>query len=161
MGSLKDLGLETLIDLQKTSERIIQALEAQQKIGIYGDYDVDGTTSCALFYQFFKQLGVEVELIQPSRFEEGYGLHLSSIDEAISRGIELLLTVDCGITNNDAAEYAIDRNLDLIITDHHRDGSETMPKALLLLIPNRRDEPENSPLKALLELALPLRFVFK
>lgn len=146
---LTDLGLGTLLDLEKTAQRIILALNEKQKIGIYGDYDVDGTTSCALFFQFFKLVGIEVELIQPSRFEEGYGLHLSSIDDAISRGIQLLITVDCGITNNQAAEYALDRQLDLIITDHHKDGSSEMPKAYSIVNPNRRDEPKDSALKSL------------
>ena len=75
--------LTELKDLSKTAKRIIEAMDKGEKIGIYGDYDVDGTTSCALFYHFFQMHNVEVALIQPSRFVEGYGLHISSIDKSI------------------------------------------------------------------------------
>lgn len=145
MGSLKDLG--------KASQRIIEACDKKEKIGIYGDYDVDGTTSCALFYHFFKMINVEVDLVQPSRFIEGYGLHLSSIDEAVKNNIKVLITVDCGITNNEAAEYARERGVDLIITDHHKDARETMPEAYAVVNPNRRDEIDNPDYKELKTLA--------
>lgn len=147
--NLRDLpDLTKLRDLEKTANRIIQAIDNKEKIGIYGDYDVDGTTSCALFYQYFQMLGVEVELFQPSRFVEGYGIHPSSIENAIEKKVKLLITVDCGISNCETAEYALDRNLDLIITDHHKDTREEMPRAYAIVNPNRRDE-EDSPLKAL------------
>lgn len=135
MGSLKDLG--------KASARIIEAIDKEEKIGIYGDYDVDGTTSCALLYHFFHMLGVNVSTVQPSRFVEGYGLHLSSIDEAVANNLKILITVDCGITNNEAADYAREKGLDLIITDHHKDARETMPNAFAVINPNRRDEIDN------------------
>ena len=144
--------MSTLKDLPKASARIIQAIENNEKIGVYGDYDVDGTTSCALFYHFFKMIGVEINIVQPSRFIEGYGLHLSSIDEAVSNNIKVLITVDCGITNNEAADYALDRGIDLIITDHHKDARETMPAAFAVVNPNRRDEvdgPHHDQLKTL------------
>ncbi len=147
---LKDLpDLTNLKDLEKTALRITKAIEANEKIGIYGDYDVDGCTSCALFYHFFKMLDVEVELFQPSRFVEGYGVHPSSIEQAISKGVNLLLTVDCGITNLETADYAKEREIDLIITDHHKDARESMPDAYAVVNPNRRDEPEDSELKFL------------
>lgn len=129
-----------LKDLDTASYRIIKAINENEKIGIYGDYDVDGTTSCALFYHFFKSINIAVEIIQPSRFVEGYGLHNSSIDDAILKGIKLLITVDCGITNNEAATYAKEKGLDLIITDHHKDARDEMPDALAVVNPNRRDE---------------------
>ena len=135
MSSLKDLG--------KASARIIQAIDLEEKIGIYGDYDVDGTTSCALLFHFFKMLGVNVSTVQPSRFIEGYGLHLSSIDEAVENKLKILITVDCGISNNEAADYAREKGLDLIITDHHKDARETMPNAFAVINPNRRDEIDN------------------
>lgn len=141
--------LTQMLDMDKTSERIIKALDNKELIGIYGDYDVDGTTSCALFYRFFKMIGTKVELIQPSRFIEGYGIHPPSIDSAIEKGIKLLITVDCGITNNEAADHALSRGLDLIITDHHKDAREEMPRAYAIVNPNRRDEPESSPLRPL------------
>lgn len=135
MSSLKDLG--------KASKRIIEAIDREEKIGIYGDYDVDGTTSCALLFHFFKMLGVNVSTVQPSRFIEGYGLHLSSIDEAVENNLKILITVDCGISNNEAADYAKEKGLDLIITDHHKDARETMPAAFAVINPNRRDELDN------------------
>lgn len=141
--------LTNMKDMEKCADRIIEAMDNGQKIGIYGDYDVDGTTSCALFYHFFKLFDIEVATIQPSRFVEGYGIHPSSIDKAQGEGINLLITVDCGITNNEAAEYAIERGLDLIITDHHKDAREVMPPAYAVVNPNRRDEPTDSPLRPL------------
>ena len=133
-----------LHDIDKAAQRIITAILDNEKIGIYGDYDVDGTTSCALFYHFFQMLNVDVELFQPSRFIEGYGIHPSSIDNAIEKNVSVLITVDCGISNFETAEYALKKNIDLIITDHHKDICETMPRAFAVVNPNRRDEDLNS-----------------
>ena len=141
--------LTNLIDIEKTADRICKAIANEEKIGIYGDYDVDGTTSCALFWHFFQMLGVEVELFQPSRFVEGYGVHPGSIENAIDKGVKVLITVDCGITNLETAEYAKDRDIDLIITDHHKDAREHLPQAYAVVNPNRRDEPLDSELKFL------------
>lgn len=146
--------LTKLKDLDRASKRIIEAIELNQKIGVYGDYDVDGTTSCALLYHFFKMLDVEIDIVQPSRFVEGYGLHLSSIDEAIEKDIKVLITVDCGITNNEAADSAKAKGLDLIITDHHKDARETMPDAFAVINPNRRDENTEGELKSLAGVAV-------
>jgi single-stranded-DNA-specific exonuclease len=147
--NLKDLpDLTGMIDLAKASERIMRAMSEQEKIGIYGDYDVDGTTSCALLWHFFQMIGVEVEVFQPSRFVEGYGVHASSIDNAVDKNVKVLITVDCGITATATAEYAKGK-LDLIITDHHTDGAPHIPEAFAVINPCRRDEPKDSPLKAL------------
>ncbi|HLW56089.1 MAG TPA: single-stranded-DNA-specific exonuclease RecJ [Bacteriovoracaceae bacterium] len=147
--NLKDIpDLTQMIDLQKASLRLIEAINKGEKIGVYGDYDVDGTTSCALLWHFFKMLNYEVQLYQPSRFVEGYGVHPSSIDEAVNDGVSVLITVDCGITNTQTADYAQGK-LDLIITDHHRDAAPELPKAYAVVNPCRRDEPSESPLRAL------------
>ena len=147
--NLRDIPeLTNMIDMDKARDRIIHALDNKETIGIYGDYDVDGTTSCALFYHYFKMLGVEVKLFQPSRFVEGYGVHPVSIDNALEEGVQLLITVDCGITNLETADYANEKGLDLIITDHHKDAREHIPKAHAVINPNRRDETE-SKLKSL------------
>jgi single-stranded-DNA-specific exonuclease len=147
--NLKDLPVLTeMIDLKKASERIIRAISEGESIGVYGDYDVDGTTSCALLWHFFRTIGVDIEVFQPSRFIEGYGVHNSSIDVAIERGVKILITVDCGITSVATAAYAKGK-LDLIITDHHTDGAPTLPEAFAVINPSRRDEPKDSPLKAL------------
>ena len=145
--------MSSLKDLPKASKRIIQAIANNEKIGVYGDYDVDGTTSCALFYHFFKMIDVEINIVQPSRFIEGYGLHLSSIDEAVKNNIKVLITVDCGITNNEAADYALEKGVDLIITDHHKDARESMPAAFAVINPNRRDEVDNLDYEQLKTLA--------
>ncbi len=141
--------LYQLIDLEKSAKRIINAINNNEKIGIYGDYDVDGTTSCALLYHFFQMLNINVDLCQPSRFIEGYGIHPSSIEDAIAKNIKVLITVDCGISNVETAEYAKERDIDLIITDHHKDAREKMPDAYAIVNPNRRDEPQDSPLTKL------------
>jgi single-stranded-DNA-specific exonuclease len=147
--NLKDIpDLTKMLDLEKASERLIRAVSEGERIGVYGDYDVDGTTSCALLWHFFKMLGIEVDVFQPSRFIEGYGIHPSSIDNALEKEVKVLITVDCGISNTATADYAKDK-LDLIITDHHRDAAPHIPHAYAVINPCRRDEPEDSPLRAL------------
>ncbi len=140
--------LTNMLDLAKASERIIRAIDNNEKIGIYGDYDVDGTTSCALLWHFFQMLGVTVDTVQPSRFIEGYGVHISSIDNAVEKGIKVLITVDCGISATATADYAVGK-LDLIITDHHKDAAPHIPHAYAVVNPCRRDEPEDSVLRTL------------
>lgn len=141
-SDLRELpDLTEMKDMKKASLRIIEAIKNDETVGIYGDYDVDGTTSCALFYQFFKMLKIKTEVIQPSRFIDGYGVHKSSIDKALSKNVSLLITVDCGITNHETADYAKDK-LDLIITDHHH-GKETNPDAYAIVNPNRADEKDS------------------
>lgn len=148
--NLKDLPeLTNMLDIEKASERLIRAMDNGEKIGIYGDYDVDGTTSCALLWHFFDMLDVKVFVLQPSRFVEGYGVHPSSVDTAIEQDVKVLITVDCGITNTATADYAQEKGLDLIITDHHRDAAPFIPRAYAVVNPSRRDEPEDSPLKPL------------
>ncbi|HAZ12934.1 MAG: single-stranded-DNA-specific exonuclease RecJ [Bdellovibrionales bacterium GWA2_49_15] len=146
--------LSELKDLSKAAQRVVLAVAAGEKIGIYGDYDVDGTTACALLYFFFKMLNIPVELIQPSRFVEGYGIHPSNIDAAVKRDIKVLITVDCGITAHDAALRAREVNLDLIITDHHKEAKEGLPVAFAVINPNRSDEAPDSPLKSLAGVAV-------
>ena len=147
---LKKLPLLTeLKDLSKGASRLIEAINKKEIIAVYGDYDVDGTTSCALLWHFFKMINVEVECIQPSRFVEGYGIHPPTIDEALEKKINVLITVDCGITNNETADYAREKGIDLIITDHHKDAREEMPNAFAVINPNRRDEDLSAPLTAL------------
>jgi single-stranded-DNA-specific exonuclease len=147
--SLEELpDVTQMLDLEKGALRLIKAIKSKERIAIYGDYDVDGTTSCALLYHFFLGLHVAVDLFQPGRFQEGYGIHLQSIDNALAKNVRVLVTVDCGISNNETATYALNK-LDLIITDHHKDGRETLPEAYAVINPNRRDEPLDSPLKAL------------
>ena len=148
--NLRKLPLLTeMKDMDKASRRIVKAIIQKERMAIYGDYDVDGTTACALLYHFFQMVHTKVELMQPSRFVEGYGLHPSSIDNACSCGIDLLITVDCGITDIKSCHYALEKKIDLIITDHHTDSLDSMLPAYAIVNPNRRDEPQDSPLRFL------------
>ena len=149
-----DLGqlpsLTAMKDMDKSAARIVEAILENQKIGIYGDYDVDGTTACALFYHFLRTVGLRrIELMQPSRFVDGYGIHPPGIDLARQKGIDLLITVDCGITGHEAASRAVALGIDLIVTDHHSDTAGRLPEAYAVVNPNRQDEPSDSPLKHL------------
>ncbi len=147
---LKKLSdLSALKDLNKAAQRVVLAVQQGEKIGIYGDYDVDGTSSCALLYFFFKMLNVSVDLVQPSRFVEGYGIHPLNIDAAVKKELKLLITVDCGITAHDAAKRAREVGLDLIITDHHKESLEGLPQAYAVVNPNRNDEKGDASLKSL------------
>jgi single-stranded-DNA-specific exonuclease len=145
-NDLKTLpNFSDLIDIDKATDRIIQAINSNQKIGVYGDYDVDGATSVATMFHFFNLVGFKnVVTYQPNRFVEGYGLHKSSIEQALKDGVELLITVDCGIMNHEASKYAKEMKLDLIITDHHKDNAELeLPCALAVVNPNRSDQKES------------------
>ncbi len=142
-GSLSVLpSFYEMKDMPKAAEFLAGAILEKKQIGIYGDYDVDGTTSCALLIHFLKlcEGNENIHALQPSRFKEGYGLHESSIDDAIAKGIEILITVDCGITAVSPAAYAKEKNLTLIITDHHQDIAPTLPDAFAVINPNRRDD---------------------
>lgn len=140
--NLKDIpDITQMHDMQKAAQRIVTAIKNKELIAIYGDYDVDGATSCALLFHFFKMLGVHVETFQPSRFVEGYGIHPISIDNAMEKNVKVLISVDCGISNIETADYALDKQIDLIITDHHRDAAAHIPRAYAVVNPNRRDEP--------------------
>jgi len=137
---LKQLPLFSDIpDLLKAAQRISAAILRRESIGVFGDYDVDGTTSCALFFHFFQLLEISAEILQPGRFKEGYGIHPPSIEEAVEKGIKLLITVDCGITATEASIKARELGLDLIITDHHQDILPELPPAYAIVNPSRRD----------------------
>lgn len=149
--NLKDLpDLENLHDLEKAAQRLIEGMKNDETIGIFGDYDVDGTSSCALFYQFFKTCHYNnIHLMQPNRLSEGYGLHRPSVLKSFKKKIKILVTVDCGITSHDAALTAKEVGIDLIITDHHEDAQKTIPKAYAVVNPRRRDEDPESPLRSI------------
>lgn len=123
-----------LSDLSKAIDRIIEAINKKHNIWIYGDYDVDGVTSTSILILFFESLGVNVKYYIPNRFTEGYGLNNNAIDYIINKGCDLLITVDCGISSIDAINYCNQRNLDVIITDHHNCQSE-LPNAYAIINP--------------------------
>jgi single-stranded-DNA-specific exonuclease len=147
---LKNLpNFSELIDLTIAAETIAKAVAQGDKIAIWGDYDVDGTTSCAVLYKFFQLLQVTVHCYQPSRFTEGYGLHPSSVEKMHAEGVRLIITVDCGIGSHAAALKAHELDVKLIITDHHQDSYDHRPKACAVINPNRADETCDGRLKNL------------
>lgn len=123
-----------LKDMDKACTRLAKALSLQEKICIYGDYDVDGISSTALLVTVLKNIGMNVDYYLPDRHSEGYGLHTASLDKLIPL-YDLIVTVDCGITAIEEIVYAKDK-IDIIITDHHL-PRETLPKALAIVNPNQ------------------------
>jgi len=115
-------------------QRVLKALEAHERLLIFGDYDVDGTNSAAMLYLFFKSLGAEAMFHIPDRVKEGYGISVTGIDRGKEFGATLLISIDCGITAIGQVEYARSQGLDVIICDHHEPGEE-LPKAYAILDP--------------------------
>jgi single-stranded-DNA-specific exonuclease len=125
-------------DMELAIARIDKAISNNEHILIYGDYDVDGTTSVALAYSFFSQFTENTEYYIPDRHKEGYGISTAGIDYAASKNISLIIALDCGIKSNDKISYATTLNIDFIICDHHLPGAE-LPAAVAVLDPKRAD----------------------
>ena len=125
-------------DMDKAVARLEKALQDGERILVYGDYDVDGTTAVALMYTFVKSLTDNVDFYIPDRYLEGYGISFKGIDYAQSTGCTLIIALDCGIKAVDKVEYATKRNIDFIICDHHTPGDE-IPKAVAVLNMKRAD----------------------
>jgi len=119
-------------DMQKAVDRILSAIETGQKIMVYGDYDVDGTTSVALMYSFLKQFTHTLEYYIPDRYKEGYGVSKAGIEYASANNFSLIISLDCGIRSNQLVEYSNALGIDFIICDHHLPGDE-LPPALAIL----------------------------
>ncbi|MEO6520403.1 MAG: single-stranded-DNA-specific exonuclease RecJ [Mucilaginibacter sp.] len=124
--------------MEKAILRIEAAFEAGEKIMIYGDYDVDGTTSVALVYSFFKRYYPDLDYYIPDRYKEGYGISTQGIDFAKEHGFTLIIALDCGIKSVDKIEYANTLGVDFIICDHHMPGDE-VPDAVAVLDPKQKD----------------------
>lgn len=125
-------------DMDLAIERIEKAIFNKEKILVYGDYDVDGTSAVALVYSFLKEQFNEVDFYIPDRYSEGYGISLKSIDFAKENGFTLIIALDCGIKAINQIDYANERQIDFIIGDHHRPG-DSIPKAVAVLDPKRHD----------------------
>ncbi len=136
LGNLHDPYL--LKDMDKAVSRIRQALENNEKITIYGDYDVDGITSIAILYKHLTSLGFEVDYYIPDRIQEGYGVNRDALDKIKENGTKVVITVDTGITAVEETEYAKSIGMDIIITDHH-ECKETIPAAYAAIDPKRKD----------------------
>ena len=125
-------------DIEKAVDRIQRAVEKREKILVFGDYDVDGTTSTALLVLVLQELGLNPEFYIPNRENEGYGLSITGINLAVSKNVNVILTCDCGINAIDEIEYARENNIDVVITDHH-EPMEILPNALAIVNPKRKD----------------------
>lgn len=127
-----------MLDMEKAVSRIKAAIENNQKILIYGDYDVDGTTSVALVYSYFSNFYSNLDYYIPDRNSEGYGISFKGIDYAEENNIPLIIALDCGIKAIEKVAYANEKNIDFIICDHHTPGDE-IPAAHAILNPKRVD----------------------
>ena len=125
-------------DMDLAVARLEKAVASQEKILVYGDYDVDGTTAVALVYSFIRRLTSSVDFYIPDRYDEGYGVSKKGIDWASDNGFTLIITLDCGIKAIDKVKYAEDKGIDLIICDHHL-PEEEIPAAAAVLDPKRED----------------------
>lgn len=125
-------------DMDKAIERIAKAVENNEGVLIFGDYDVDGTTSVALAYSFFKDKFSKIDYYIPDRYKEGYGISNQGIDYAKGHNLSLIIALDCGIRSIDKVEYAKRLGIDFIICDHHLPGAE-IPNAVAVLDPKRAD----------------------
>jgi single-stranded-DNA-specific exonuclease len=134
---LKDLHDPYLMkDMDRAVTRVVGALGKGEKIALYGDYDVDGTTSIALIHLFFKEFGVQTLTYIPERLSEGYGLNTEAIKKLKEAGVEVIITADCGISNHDEVAFARSLGIDCIITDHHEVTGEP-PSAHSVLNPRQ------------------------
>lgn len=137
----KDSQLESpmsYIDMDKASQRILQAIRNFEKICVYGDYDTDGVTSTALVYSYLNMSGANVMYFVPDRYEDGYGLNIKTLEKLKDEGVNLIVTVDNGVTAFDEVEFANSIGLDIVITDHH-EVPEKLPNAVAIVDPHRTD----------------------
>lgn len=125
-------------DMEKAVERINRAVENHEKILIYGDYDVDGVTSVSLLLLYLRSRGADADYYIPERINEGYGLNTSAIDKFKADGVNLIITVDSGITAGEEVSYAAENGIDTVITDHH-ECREQLPVACAVVNPHRLD----------------------
>ena len=131
-----------LIDMEKSTLRAFEAIKNNEKIGIFGDYDVDGATSTALLGNYFSQLNLDYEIYIPDRKKEGYGPSIESFKELISKKVKVIFTVDCGTLSFNAINYAKKNNIDVIVLDHHQSEIK-LPNAYSIVNPNRFDDQSN------------------
>jgi single-stranded-DNA-specific exonuclease len=127
-----------LPDMKKGVDRVIKAIQNDERIVIFGDYDVDGITSTALMREFFRKINYPVHYLLPHREKDGYGLRIPSIDKIYKLGTDLIITVDNGISSNDAIDYAATKGIEVVVTDHHLQEN-ALPNAVAVINPNRND----------------------
>jgi len=125
-------------DMDKAISRLNKAIENNEKILVYGDYDVDGTTSVALVYSFLKKIHPNIDFYIPDRYSEGYGISFKGIDFAVENNFELVIALDCGIKAVEKIDYANKKDIDFLICDHHTVGKK-IPAAVAVLDPKRKN----------------------
>jgi single-stranded-DNA-specific exonuclease len=125
-------------DMDKAVDRIVTGIENHEKILVYGDYDVDGTTSVACMYQFLRKLTFDLDFYIPHRYREGYGVSKAGVDYAKDHGFTLIISLDCGIKSIELITYAKDLGIDFIVCDHHLPDAE-LPPAVAILNPKQKD----------------------
>ena len=128
-----------LKDMDKAVERTAQSISNNEKIGIFGDYDVDGATSTAVLGHYFKFLNIPIEIYIPDRQQEGFGPNIDGFNKLIKQGCKIIFTVDCGTLSYEPIEFANKNNINVIIIDHHQ-SEITLPKAHSIVNPNRFDD---------------------
>ena len=129
-----------MLGMREAEQRLSRAIETSEKILIYGDYDVDGTTAVALMYRFLSAFYTNIDYYIPDRYTEGYGISFRGVDYAQENGCTLIIALDCGIKSVDKVEYARLRGIDFIICDHHTPGEE-VPKAVAVMDSKQADDP--------------------
>ncbi len=130
---------DILLDMKKSSLRTLEAIKNEEKIGVFGDYDVDGATSTALLGKYFDELKLSYEFYIPDRKTEGYGPSIKGFKELIEKDVKIIFTVDCGTLSFESINYAKSKNIDVIILDHHQ-SEINLPKAYSVVNPNRLDD---------------------
>ncbi|MFN8403697.1 MAG: single-stranded-DNA-specific exonuclease RecJ [Anaerolineales bacterium] len=138
--TLADTNPFQMIGMQAAVDRIRFALDHNEPIAVYGDYDVDGVTATALLVEALQKFGGNVRGYIPNRFEEGYGLNKDALDSLKADGVKLVITVDCGIRSPDEALHARTIGLDLIISDHHHPDGENLPPAFAVINPKQHGD---------------------
>jgi single-stranded-DNA-specific exonuclease len=128
-----------LLDMEKSSLRTLEAIKNKEKIGVFGDYDVDGATSTALLGKYFNEIKLSYEIYIPDRKTEGYGPSIKGFEELIKKGVKVIFTVDCGTLSFEVIDYAKSKNIDVIVLDHHQ-SEINLPKAYSVVNPNRLDD---------------------
>ncbi len=127
-----------LLDMDKAVALLAEAVANHDLVFVSGDYDVDGISATSIVMLALRELDVPVEYTLPSRFREGYGLHISGVDKALDLGAKVFMSVDCGSSNRDVVEYARKRGLKVIVTDHHEVASSSAPEADAFVNPKRQ-----------------------
>ena len=133
---------DILIDMKKSTLRTVELILKKEKIGIFGDYDVDGASSTALLGNYFSQLNLDYEIYIPDRKKEGYGPSIKSFEELIKKKVKTIFTVDCGTLSFEALSFAKKNNIDVIVLDHHQSEIK-LPDAYSIVNPNRLDDKSN------------------